>query len=281
MFEPDFIWVTRSSGLITPILIEIEKPSKRWFRGDGRPSGDFKDARDQLNDWRSWFTRDGNETIFREKFLFLSDKYEDRPLEPQYVLILRVQRGREGVHRLGRPAGPAAAVYPPFRRVPGRTGHLPAIRGAPARPSPTSQPPRAARTRADGVSGAGCPASSPDLAPLSRSQPLPGCLVQTTSPRSESRARPGVRTPLAGSAGTDDATVLILNDAQHVSAGTRSAFMPGWAGRARFAGLVTAGRGSAGCGDRARRPPPCAHTMRAGLRRRRDRCATRCRPGAP
>jgi hypothetical protein len=40
-----FTWVTRSSGLITPILIEIEKPSKRWFRSDGRPSGDFKDAR--------------------------------------------------------------------------------------------------------------------------------------------------------------------------------------------------------------------------------------------
>lgn len=28
-FAPDFLWVTRSSGLITPILIEIEKPSKR------------------------------------------------------------------------------------------------------------------------------------------------------------------------------------------------------------------------------------------------------------
>lgn len=28
-FAPDFMWVTRSSGLITPILIEIEKPSKR------------------------------------------------------------------------------------------------------------------------------------------------------------------------------------------------------------------------------------------------------------
>ncbi|WP_460783258.1 hypothetical protein [Microbacterium tumbae] len=26
-FEPDFLWVTRSSSLITPILIEIEKPS--------------------------------------------------------------------------------------------------------------------------------------------------------------------------------------------------------------------------------------------------------------
>lgn len=29
--EPDFMWVTRSTALITPILIEIEKPSKRWL----------------------------------------------------------------------------------------------------------------------------------------------------------------------------------------------------------------------------------------------------------
>jgi Domain of unknown function (DUF4263) len=107
-FEPDFIWVTRSSGLITPILIEIEKPSKRWFRGDGRPSGEFKDARDQLNDWRSWFARDGNETIFRDRFLFLGSKYEDRPLEPQYVLIY----GRESeFHFGGGHADPRALRY--------------------------------------------------------------------------------------------------------------------------------------------------------------------------
>ena len=103
-----FTWVTRSSGLITPILIEIEKPSKRWFRSDGRPSGDFKDARGSANDWRSWFTRDGNETIFRERLLFLSDKYEDRPLEPQYVLIY----GRESeFHHGGGHTDPRALRY--------------------------------------------------------------------------------------------------------------------------------------------------------------------------
>ena len=76
---------------------------KRW-----RPSGDFKDARDQLNDWRSWFTRDGNETIFRERFLFLSDKYEDRPLEPQCVLIY----GRESeFHHGGGHTDPRALRY--------------------------------------------------------------------------------------------------------------------------------------------------------------------------
>ncbi|MFE1781327.1 Shedu anti-phage system protein SduA domain-containing protein [Streptomyces sp. NPDC059506] len=96
-FEPDFMWITRSSGLITPILIEIEKPSKRWFRKDGRPTSEFTQARDQLNDWRSWFARDGNQAIFRETFLFLGDKYKNRPLEPQFVLIY----GRESEFKRG------------------------------------------------------------------------------------------------------------------------------------------------------------------------------------
>lgn len=86
-FEPDFMWVTRSTSLITPILIEIEKPSKKWFSGNGRPSGDFNQARDQLNDWRSWFKRDGNQILFRDEFLILDNKYKDRPIEPQFVLI--------------------------------------------------------------------------------------------------------------------------------------------------------------------------------------------------
>lgn len=96
-FEPDFIWITRSSGLVTPILIEIEKPSKRWFKQNGRPTSEFTEARDQLNDWRSWFAREGNQALFREKFLFLGDRYLNRPLEPQYVLIY----GRESEFKVG------------------------------------------------------------------------------------------------------------------------------------------------------------------------------------
>lgn len=85
-FEPDFMWVTHSSGLVTPILIEIEKPSKRWFLSNGRPSGHFRDAHDQLNDWRSWFSRDENVALFRKAYLF-GDRHANRPLEPQFVLI--------------------------------------------------------------------------------------------------------------------------------------------------------------------------------------------------
>ncbi|MFD1086252.1 Shedu anti-phage system protein SduA domain-containing protein [Micromonospora andamanensis] len=85
-FEPDFMWVTRSSALITPILVEIERPGKRWFQQNGRPTAQFRDAHDQLNDWRSWFARDGNRAIFRENFLF-EDSFSDRPIEPQFVLV--------------------------------------------------------------------------------------------------------------------------------------------------------------------------------------------------
>jgi hypothetical protein len=85
-FAPDFMWVTRSTSLITPILIEIEKPSKRWFGPKGRPTADFTQAHDQLNDWRSWFAQDENRALFRRDFLF-HDRYDDRPLEPQFVLI--------------------------------------------------------------------------------------------------------------------------------------------------------------------------------------------------
>ncbi len=86
-FSPDFMWVTRSSGLITPILIEIEKPFKRWFQKNGRPTAEFRDAHDQLNDWRAWFGIDENRAIFRGEFLLAGDKYENRPLEPYFVLI--------------------------------------------------------------------------------------------------------------------------------------------------------------------------------------------------
>lgn len=96
-FEPDFMWVTRSTGLITPVLIEIEEPSKRWFRKDGRPTSEFTEAHDQLNDWRSWFKMDANKALFRSTFLIEGELFLDRPIEPQFVLIY----GRQSEFELG------------------------------------------------------------------------------------------------------------------------------------------------------------------------------------
>jgi len=94
------MWVTRSTSLITPVLIEIEKPSKRWFQENGRPTADFRDAHDQLNDWRAWFGRDENTALFRRRFLF-GDQYVNRQIRPQYLLIYgrRSEFERGGGHQ--------------------------------------------------------------------------------------------------------------------------------------------------------------------------------------
>lgn len=83
--RPDFMWVTRSTSLITPVCIEIEKPSKRWFTKDGRPTSELTQALDQLTDWKVWFSEPENQSIFRKTYL--RGQYDDRQLLPQYVLI--------------------------------------------------------------------------------------------------------------------------------------------------------------------------------------------------
>ncbi|MCA0296277.1 MAG: DUF4263 domain-containing protein [Actinobacteria bacterium] len=85
-FLPDFMWVTQSSSLATPILIEIEKPSRRWFRRDERPTAHFTAAHDQLAEWKAWFANERNVGTFRQRYLF-GERYERRRFLPQYLLV--------------------------------------------------------------------------------------------------------------------------------------------------------------------------------------------------
>ncbi|KQS66163.1 hypothetical protein ASG41_12505 [Modestobacter sp. Leaf380] len=84
--RPDFMWVTRSTSLITPICIEIEKPGKRWFTQNGRPTAHLTQALDQLTDWKVWFSEPENELLFRRTYL-IGDEWRHRQLLPQCVLI--------------------------------------------------------------------------------------------------------------------------------------------------------------------------------------------------
>ena len=83
--RPDFMWITRSTDLITPVCIEIEKPGKNWFTQRERPTAELTQALDQLVDWKVWFAEPENQSIFRKTYLLSG--YEDRRLLPQYVLI--------------------------------------------------------------------------------------------------------------------------------------------------------------------------------------------------
>lgn len=60
VYIPDFMWIATHSGAWFPTLIEIESPSKRIFNKDGTPTADFNKARNQLNQWRSWFNDPSN-----------------------------------------------------------------------------------------------------------------------------------------------------------------------------------------------------------------------------
>lgn len=100
---PDFMWVTRSTSLITPICIEIERPGKYWFNSDGTPTATLTQSLDQLTDWKVWFSEPENQLIFRRTYLW-SD-YESRALDPQYVLIYG--RRREFSRAYGRHEAPS------------------------------------------------------------------------------------------------------------------------------------------------------------------------------
>jgi hypothetical protein len=84
---PDFLWVTRTSAGIHPVLIEIEDPRKRWFTKAGHPRSELTQARNQLSDWKTWFSNPAHQILFSEKYVL--DDYLRRwlPVVPRYVLV--------------------------------------------------------------------------------------------------------------------------------------------------------------------------------------------------
>ncbi len=66
--QPDFLWFSSNSDTWFPVLVEIERPSKRLFRKDGVPSAEFTQARNQLNQWRTWFRLPANQLKFQDDY---------------------------------------------------------------------------------------------------------------------------------------------------------------------------------------------------------------------
>lgn len=84
---PDFMWISTCSDAIYPVLIEIEKPSKKWFTSRGFQSADLTQALTQITEWKTWFDNPTNIQQFRELYL-VNDPFERRKkLIPLYVLI--------------------------------------------------------------------------------------------------------------------------------------------------------------------------------------------------
>ena len=83
---PDFCWLSVDSAELTAMLIEIEKPSKRWQLKDAGQSAQLTQARDQLNSWRAWFASPMNAAGFLDDYL-VPDSLKDLRFRQHYVLI--------------------------------------------------------------------------------------------------------------------------------------------------------------------------------------------------
>ena len=99
---PDFMWIAMASDSIYPVLIEIERPGRRWFKNDGDPTSDLTHARQQLVTWRAWFRNPVNQQWFREYYELNGLPWSSRAIKPTYVLIYGRRAEFEGKPELNR-----------------------------------------------------------------------------------------------------------------------------------------------------------------------------------
>ncbi|MEU6225030.1 Shedu anti-phage system protein SduA domain-containing protein [Streptomyces sp. NPDC047042] len=103
---PDFMWVRRSTGVIHPICIEIENPKKNWFTKGARetpgvPTAELTQALDQLIEWKVWFSKEENQSIFKKMY---APNHTHWRVEPEYVLVYgRDAEFRDGTSRHANP----------------------------------------------------------------------------------------------------------------------------------------------------------------------------------
>lgn len=103
-YIPDFMWVSTHSGAWFPTLIEIEKPGKKIFKRDGTPSAHFTRARNQLNQWRSWFEDPTNQLLFSQQY-GIPDYMRARRMQLHMILIYGRRSEFENDTRLTRQRG--------------------------------------------------------------------------------------------------------------------------------------------------------------------------------
>lgn len=84
--NPDFMWLSTDSLTFSPIIIEIEKPSKKIFTKDGVQTAEFSHATNQLLEWKTILSKPENLLMFYEMYS-IPDWLRERKFKPIYCLI--------------------------------------------------------------------------------------------------------------------------------------------------------------------------------------------------
>jgi len=85
--RPDFMWISTDSAVLQPVLVEIERPDKKWLHEDG--SGQHSELTTpitQVAHWRSWFGTEGNSSAFLRHYR-IPRALMDRPIEPRFIVV--------------------------------------------------------------------------------------------------------------------------------------------------------------------------------------------------
>jgi hypothetical protein len=99
---PDFLWIARDTAGVRPVLIEIEKPGKKWLSGRRKAqSADLSEALAQLREWREWMNVPGNQQTFMDAYAIPPEWRRMRRFEPIYMLIYgRRAEDPDGIARI-------------------------------------------------------------------------------------------------------------------------------------------------------------------------------------
>jgi Domain of unknown function (DUF4263) len=85
--QPDFMWIHTDSVRVLAVLVEIEKPSKRWFTKDGRETAQLSQAMSQIAQWKAWFKEPDNVNQFRRLYQVMPRHAVRRVFEQFYLLV--------------------------------------------------------------------------------------------------------------------------------------------------------------------------------------------------
>ena len=101
---PDFMWIASHSGAWFPTLVEIEKPGKNIYNKNDTTSAHFSRARNQLNQWRSWFSDDANVALFKDMY-GIPEQLRRLPMKLHLILIYGRRSELEEQPELARQRG--------------------------------------------------------------------------------------------------------------------------------------------------------------------------------
>lgn len=83
---PDFMWLTKTSEDIIPVLIEIEAPGKPWLIKRGR-SAKLQQAEGQIAEWERALDNGESRRQFADMYNFPSRWALEHNFEPRFLLI--------------------------------------------------------------------------------------------------------------------------------------------------------------------------------------------------